>query len=181
MAAGRRGRCRSRTARDDPVTVDAQGFPQARVLILKAVDVQGWHFAVNSVSQKGHDLEANPAAALTFYWPSLVRQVRIGGIVVSDGAEASADDFLARPMESRAMALTLRQSQPLADDAELAAEIDKAYRRLTEDPGLVPDEWISYSVQAHHVEFWEGTSDRRHRRLHYRRNGKLWDRTRLWP
>jgi pyridoxine/pyridoxamine 5'-phosphate oxidase len=70
-------------------TVDAQGLPRARVLILKAVDANGWHFAVNSVSQKGRDLSANPTAALTFYWPALVRQVRIGGTVIGDGAEAN--------------------------------------------------------------------------------------------
>ena len=58
-------------------TVDAHGMPRGRVLILKAVDEHGWHFAVSSVSQKGRDLAVNPVAALTFYWPALVRQVRI--------------------------------------------------------------------------------------------------------
>jgi pyridoxamine 5'-phosphate oxidase len=162
-------------------TVDAQGLPRARVLILKAVDANGWHFAVNSVSQKGRDLSANPAAALTFYWPALVRQVRVGGTVVSDGADASAQDFLARPLGSRAMALTLRQSQPLSDDSELAAEIDKAHRTLDDDPDFVPDEWISYAVAPHYVEFWEGAADRRHQRLSYQRNGDHWDLGRLWP
>ena len=145
-------------------TVDAHGLPQARVLIVKAVDTNGWHFAVNSVSQKGRDLAAKPAAALTFYWPALVRQVRIAGVVVNDGPDASARDFLARPQGSRAMALTLRQSQPLLDNAELEAEIEKAYRRLDDNPGLVPEEWISYALQPQHVEFWEGASDRRHQR-----------------
>lgn len=92
-------------------TVDMQGMPRARVLILKAVDEHGWHFAVSSVSQKGRDLASHPVAALTFYWPALVRQVRIVGPVISDGPQASADDFLARPLGSRAMALMLRQSQ----------------------------------------------------------------------
>lgn len=162
-------------------TVDAQGMPRARVLILKAVDSNGWHFAVSSVSQKGRDLAAHPAAALTFYWPALVRQVRIAGAVVSDGPLASADDFLARPLGSRAMALTLRQSQPLGDIAELQAEIDKAHRKLDDDPDLVPDEWVSYAVRPNEVEFWEGSADRRHRRLNYHRVGDRWDRTQLWP
>jgi pyridoxamine 5'-phosphate oxidase len=162
-------------------TVDAQGMPRARVLILKAVDANGWHFAVSSVSQKGRDLASHPAAALTFYWPSLVRQVRITGAVARDGSRASADDFLTRPLGSRAMALTLRQSQPLGDVAELDAEIEKAYRKLNDDPGLVPDEWVSYAVQPSEVEFWEGSADRRHRRLSYFRVGERWDRTQLWP
>lgn len=162
-------------------TVDAQGLPQARVLIVKAVDAAGWHFAVSSVSQKGRDLAANHAAALTFYWPALVRQVRIGGVVVNDGPEASARDFQARPLGSRAMALTLRQSQPLINSSELESEIEKAHRKLHDNPDLVPDEWISYAVRPHHVEFWEGSPDRRHRRLRYQRNGISWDRGRLWP
>lgn len=162
-------------------TVDAQGMPRARVLILKAADERGWHFAVSSVSQKGRDLAANPAAALTFYWPALVRQVRIVGAVVGDGVQASADDFRARSLGSRAMALTLRQSQPLCDDAELDAEIDKAHRKLDDDPGLVPDEWVSYAVWPSEVEFWQGSPDRRHRRLSYQRAGDGWERTLLWP
>lgn len=162
-------------------TVNADGCPQARVLILKAVDAQGWHFAVSSVSQKGLDLAAHPAAALTFYSPAMVRQIRICGTVVSDGVEASAADFLARPLGSRAMALTLRQSQPLSDAAEVDTELEKAYRRLADDPGLVPDEWISYAVQPALVEFWEGATDRRHQRLRYRRDGARWERELLWP
>ncbi|QLL05973.1 pyridoxine/pyridoxamine 5'-phosphate oxidase [Mycobacterium vicinigordonae] len=162
-------------------TVDSRGMPRARVLILKAVDDRGWHFAVSSTSQKGRDLRAHAAAALTFYWPALVRQVRVTGVVVSDGERASAEDFLARPVASRAIALTLRQSQPLVDPTELDAEIDKALRKLTDEPGLVPAEWISYAVRPSEVEFWEGTPDRRHRRLSYYRVGDTWDRTQLWP
>lgn len=162
-------------------TVDSQGMPRARVLILKAVDDAGWHFAVSSVSQKGRDLDAHPAAALTFYWPALVRQVRVVGAVISDGAAASAEDFRARPVSSRALALTLRQSQPLHDVSELDTEIDKAYRRLTDEPDLVPDEWMSYAVFPNEVEFWEGSLDRRHRRLAYYRVDDGWERTQLWP
>jgi pyridoxamine 5'-phosphate oxidase len=162
-------------------TVDAQGMPRARVLILKAVDERGWHFAVSSVSQKGRDLAAHPAAALTFYWPALVRQVRVVGAVVNDGLRASADDFLARPLASRAIALTLRQSQPLHDIAELDAEIDKAHRRLKDGLDVVPAEWVSYAMQPSEVEFWQGSSDRRHWRLSYHRAEDGWDRTRLWP
>lgn len=162
-------------------TVDRDGLPRARVLILKAVDQDGWHFAVNTVSQKGRDLDANPVAALTFYWPALVRQVRVSGQVVSDGPAASAADFLARPLGSRAMALTRRQSQPLADLAELDTEIDKARRQLEDDPELVPDEWVSYAVRPVEVEFWQGAPDRRHHRLIYRRARGGWDVSRLWP
>jgi len=162
-------------------TVDAQGLPRARVLILKAVDDTGWHFAVNTVSQKGRDLAANPVAALTFYWPSLVRQVRVAGPVVSDGATYSAADFLARPLGSRAMALTRRQSQPLVDAGELDTEIAKAHSVLEREPDLVPDEWVSYAVRPTEVEFWQGSADRRHVRLLYRRVDDDWETGQLWP
>jgi pyridoxamine 5'-phosphate oxidase len=162
-------------------TVDQQGLPRARVLILKAADSAGWHFAVSTVSQKGRDLDANPVAALTFYWPALVRQVRVVGRVVSDGPAASAADFLARPLGSRAMALTLRQSQPLVDPTELGTEIAKAQHRLEVDPDLVPEEWVSYAVEPAEVEFWQGARDRRHLRLHYHRTDGGWDVSRLWP
>lgn len=162
-------------------TVDAQGLPRARVLILKAVDNDGWHFAVSTESQKGRDLAANPVAALTFYWPQVVRQVRIVGPVITDGIDAGAQDFLARPPGSRAMALTLRQSQPLLDPAELDTELEKAEYRLSVDPDLVPAEWVSYAVRPIEVEFWEGSSDRRHARLHYHRVADEWDTSRLWP
>lgn len=162
-------------------TVDAQGLPRARVLILKAVDDDGWHFAVNTVSQKGRDLAANPVAALTFYWPSLVRQVRVVGPVIADGAAYSAADFLARPVGSRAMALTRRQSQPLTDPGELDTEIAKAQTALEREPGLVPDEWVSYAVRPSEVEFWQGATDRRHVRLAYRRVDDGWEMGQLWP
>ncbi|MEZ0049766.1 pyridoxamine 5'-phosphate oxidase [Mycobacterium sp. MAA66] len=162
-------------------TVDAQGLPRARVLILKAVDNAGWHFAVNTVSQKGHDLNANPVAALTFYWPSLVRQVRVVGPVVNDGAAESAADFLARPVGSRAMALTRRQSQPLTDLSELETEYQKAQSELETEPRLVPDEWVSYAVRPVEIEFWQGAKDRRHVRLAYRRIDDEWEISRLWP
>ena len=82
-------------------TVDAQGAPRARVLIVKAIDENGWHFAASSASQKGRDLSSHPVAALTFHWPAVVRQVRLVGTVVDDGAQASAADFLSRPIGSR--------------------------------------------------------------------------------
>ncbi|SHQ44750.1 Pyridoxamine 5'-phosphate oxidase [Mycobacteroides abscessus subsp. bolletii] len=129
-------------------TVDTAGMPRARVLILKAIDQDGWHFAASSVSQKGRDLSANPAAALTFHWPEVVRQVRVVGAVADDGDQVSAADFLGRPVGSRAMALTLRQSQPLVDPAEIDAEIEKAHRKLADDPELVPDECVSYCRAA---------------------------------
>lgn len=163
-------------------TVDAVGRPDARVLILKDVDAAGWHFAISTVSRKGADLAAHPVAALTFYWPALVRQVRVRGAVVADPAAVSRADFLARPAGSRAMALTRRQSQPFADTAELDRALEKGHHDLDLDPELVPDEWASRAVRPDSVEFWQGDPDRRHQRLRYdRAAGGGWTRTALWP
>lgn len=166
-------------------TVDAQARPSARVLICKDVDETGWHFAVSSVSQKGRELAANPAVALTFYWPALGRQVRVRGLARPDPPEVTAADFVDRPAGSRAMALTRRQSEPYLDPVELDEALDealdKARLELERTPSLVPDEWISYAVRADTVEFWQADRGRRHRRLRYERADDGWAQTLLWP
>jgi pyridoxamine 5'-phosphate oxidase len=78
-------------------TVDGQGQPSSRMLILKNIDDDGWHFATSRTSRKGRELRGNPRAALNFYWPSLGRQVRVAGPVVELSAEASARDWDERP------------------------------------------------------------------------------------
>jgi pyridoxamine 5'-phosphate oxidase len=165
-------------------TVDRSGQPDARVLILKDADAAGWHFAVSSVSQKGADLAACPAAALTFHWPELVRQVRVRGPVAADPPAVSAADFRARSDGSRAMALTRRQSQPLGAAAELDEALDKARLDLDADPDLVPEEWVSYAVRPRRVEFWQGDPERRHQRLLYEADPDRpggWSTALLWP
>jgi pyridoxamine 5'-phosphate oxidase len=165
-------------------TVDRDGQPDARVLILKDADPAGWHFAVSAVSPKGTDLAACPAAALTFYWPELVRQVRVRGPVAADPPEVSAADFRARSDGSRAMALTLRQSRALGRAGELDEALDRARQELAADPGLVPAQWVSYAVRARRVEFWQGDQKRRHQRLRYEadpRHPGGWTRGQLWP
>jgi pyridoxamine 5'-phosphate oxidase len=78
-------------------TVDGSGRPSSRMLILKNIDDDGWHFATSRTSRKGRELSANPHAALNFYWPSLGRQVRVAGSVIELSAEASARDWAERP------------------------------------------------------------------------------------
>lgn len=162
-------------------TVDAQSRPSARVLILKDIDATGWHFAVSSVSRKGRELDRNPAVALTFYWPTLARQVRVGGVVRADPPGVTAADFLARPAGSREMALTRRQSEPYTAHAELDEALHKARLELAATPSMVPDEWVSYTVAADTVEFWQADAQRRHQRLRYERDGHSWTSTLLWP
>ncbi|WP_243654694.1 pyridoxine/pyridoxamine 5'-phosphate oxidase [Nocardia alba] len=162
-------------------TVAADGRPSARVLILKDVDATGWHFAINAGSRKGLELAANPVAALTFYWPQVVRQVRISGPVVADSPQVAAADFLARPIGSRQIALTGRQSQIFHADSELEDALEKARVELEASPDSVPTGWTSYAVQPDEVEFWQGDPARLHKRLRYERIDGGWGRNRLWP
>lgn len=163
-------------------TLDDQGLPDARVLILKAFDRSGrWAFASSAASTKGQQLSTHPVAALTFSWPSLARSVRIRGPVAPDTAEASAADFRERSIGARAIALSGRQSATLDDPSRLDQEIAAARRQLDQRPDLIDEAWRRYWLTADSVEFWQGLSDRKHRRLRYVRRDGRWDRRRLRP
>jgi pyridoxamine 5'-phosphate oxidase len=161
-------------------TVD-DGNPTARVLILKNLTGHDWQFATGSGSPKGRQLAAHPHAALTFFWPAVGRQIRIRGAVRPLSPDDGARDFLARPPGSRAEALIGRQSQVLADPAELDAALAEAYARVEDDPDLVAPHWTLYGVRAEQVEFWQGDAERRHTRLRYSRTGDTWSKEMLWP
>lgn len=161
-------------------TADTSGRPSARVLILKDVTPEDavWHFASSAASGKGVQLEANPVAALTFYWPTVGRQVRIEGTVSPDPPAVSAADFLARSPGARALAGIGRQSRPLSDPAEIAAAVTATIESRANT--TVPAHWRSYAVRADTVEFWQADPERRHQRLRYTRAAD-WSRTLLWP
>jgi pyridoxamine 5'-phosphate oxidase len=163
-------------------TFDGDGGPDARVLVLKDLDEEGWWFATSSESPKGRQLSARPHAALTFYWPALGRQVRVRGPVVRGSQERSATDFRARGAGARAVALASRVSEPLAEEAFLDDAVREARSTLTDVPDLVAPTWQTYAVVAQQVEFWQADPDRRHTRLQYERTDTdRWARRRLWP
>ena len=151
-------------------TVAVDGRPSSRMLILKDVEPEGrWYFASTSTSRKGRELAERPYAALGFYWPQMGRQIRIGGRVEPAGRERSQADFLARPPASRMEGLVGRQSDVLANPAELAAALDAARAEVEADPQRVAPAWTLYGLRADEVEFWQGDKDRRHIRLRYQR------------
>lgn len=162
-------------------TVGADGDPSARVLIVKDVSPDGWHFAADAGSRKGRELAAHPAAALTFYWSLLARQVRVRGRVTESESGTSAADFLARSPGARAEALIGLQSTPLADLATRDAAVREAASRIEREPGLVAAGWTLYTLRADSVEFWQGDRDRRHTRVDYTRTDDGWNRGLLWP
>ncbi|MBN9364888.1 MULTISPECIES: pyridoxal 5'-phosphate synthase [unclassified Devosia] len=162
-------------------SVDAEGQPDARILILKDVDAAGWCFASDAQSPKGRQLAANPRVALTFYWPRLGQQVRVRGTASPAPRQRSAADFLARSATARAIASLGRQSRPLEHIGALAAPYEVALRQQQHEPAPVSDSWTLYVVAASSVEFWQGRNDRRHVRLRYERSDGHWRKQLLWP
>ena len=164
-------------------TVDEHGWPDARVLILKNVDKDGWHFSIKGNSPKARQLDGQSQAALTFYWPALGKQIRLRGQAHILSQQVCADDFLGRPIGSRASAIVSRQSEILQDEAELNQRLVDAQVYLDAHPNHVEPGWRVYALAPTVVEFWQGASDRNHKRLRYTRNAKGtgWETARLWP
>ncbi|MFC9786559.1 pyridoxal 5'-phosphate synthase [Rhodococcus sp. NPDC127528] len=163
-------------------TATATGDVDARVLILKDVDKRGWWFSGTTDSPKGRQLAANAAAALTFYWPGLGRQVRVRGRVEAGPAEVSARDYLERSVTARAVAAASSQSEPLVDEAEYDRAIAATVARIEADPGYVAPGWQAWCLVPDSVEFWLADPGRRHRRWRYRRAVPTgWSTETLWP
>lgn len=162
-------------------TIDENGVPDARVLILKNLDHRGWHFATTGSGPKGRQIALNPSVALTFYWPQLGRQVRLRGMALEAEAHERDADFRARGPGAKAAALIARQSEVLGSPQELEDAFARQCRRLQEEPDLVAPSWALFIVMPHEVEFWQGDSERRHRRLRYKREKTGWIREQLWP
>jgi pyridoxamine 5'-phosphate oxidase len=163
-------------------TVDPDGLPDVRVVLLREADERGWQFATDRRSAKGRQLAARPDAALGFHWPEQGRQIRVRGKVFDLGLAASAADFLERSPRSRLASLSSVQSDVLGDASDVTLALDEARRLLAEDPDFVPESHVVYTVVPISVEFWQGEpSSRRHPRLRYRRSADSWAKERLWP
>ena len=162
-------------------TVDADGTPTARVVLLKGVDERGFVFFTNYESRKGQALEATGRAALVFWWPALSRQVRVEGPVERVSAAESDAYFSTRPRESNLSAMASPQSRVIPSRDWLSAQVAEV-RRVWEDKVLErPERWGGYRVVPHLLEFWQGRQDRLHDRVCYRRDGKTWRIERLAP
>ncbi|MEU9377044.1 pyridoxal 5'-phosphate synthase [Streptomyces sp. NPDC048255] len=164
-------------------TVDGEGRPDVRILMLHDADSRGWHFATHATSAKGRQLAGQPAAALAFYWPSVARQVRIRGRVTACGPQESRADLAVRSRGALASALTGRQSEVLGSREELERASAAAWERAEAEPDAPAPTWTRYVLEASEVEFFQGDAARRHTRLRYRRpaGDAAWIRELLWP
>jgi pyridoxamine 5'-phosphate oxidase len=162
-------------------TVDADGAPDARIVLLKDVDARGFTFYSNRESAKGLELEARPVAALTFHWKSLRRQVRVRGAVEPVTPDEADAYFASRARESRIGAWASDQSRPLDDRQTLEAAVVRETARFEGLDVPRPDRWIGWRVIPHAVEFWRDRPFRLHDRLRFTRAGENWRPERLWP
>lgn len=162
-------------------TVDAEGRPHCRVLLLKGLDEQGFTFFTNYTSAKGQQLEARPFAAMTFFWPTLERQVRIEGDVVKVTAQESDAYYQVRPLGSRIGAWASPQSQVIADREELSGLLQATQARFSDTQPHCPEHWGGYRLLPQRIEFWQGRPSRLHDRLNYLLEGTDWKRERLAP
>jgi pyridoxamine 5'-phosphate oxidase len=159
-------------------TADAEGRPSARMLLLKGADEQGFTFFTGYESRKGRELEANPRAALVFYWRPLGRQVRVEGTVRRLSAEESDAYWATRPPRSRAAAAASRQSEPFTSRDELEAEFA---RLLPGEEVPRPERWGGYVLEPDAIELWQHRDDRLHERVRYTRASEGWRAEQLAP
>lgn len=164
-------------------TADADGLPNVRMVLFKAVESSGFVFYSNSESVKGQELRANMRAAAVLHWKSLRRQVRFRGpvTIVSD-AEADAY-FATRPLQSRIGAWASRQSRPLESRFALAAAAAKYAAKFAFGEVPRPPYWLGYRISPLYLEFWLEGAFRLHDRIAFRRRTEqdVWRKERLYP
>lgn len=164
-------------------TVDADGLPDIRMVLLKGHDERGFVFYTNRDSQKGREMAAQPKAALVMHWKSLNRQVRVRGPVSIVSAEESDAYFASRPRLSQIGAWASKQSAPL--ESRMAFEKAVAVQTARFGLGTVPrpDYWIGYRITPLVIEFWADRPFRLHDRIEFRRSAPdaAWSKTRLYP
>jgi len=161
-------------------TVNAEGKPTARILLLKDYSDDGYCFFTNYESKKGEDLKQNPYAAMVFFWPQLEKQIRIEGRIEKLKSDYSDQYFMARPVGSRRAAAVSPQSSILKDRTELEQAIEK-HKKKHDETFRRPDFWGGYQLIPEKFEFWQGRESRLNDRIEYVLNDGNWIFHRLAP
>lgn len=163
-------------------TVDSEGKPSARTVLLKGFDEKGFIFYTNYDSQKGQELARNPNIAVVFLWKDLERQIRIDGRAKKITREASLKYFQSRPKGSQIGAWASPQSQVIPDRSILEDNVKQLKERYKREENLpLPEHWGGYQIEPQVMEFWQGRSSRLHDRIRYQLAGGIWKIDRLAP
>jgi pyridoxamine 5'-phosphate oxidase len=162
-------------------TVDEDGMPDSRMVLLKDIDDRGFAFYSNRESAKGRQLETHPVAALLFHWKTLRRQVRVRGRVEPVSVAEADAYFASRARDSRIGAWASDQSRPAPDRAALEDAVARETARFEGADVPRPERWIGWRVIPRSVEFWRDRPFRLHDRVRFERSNEGWTRTRLQP
>jgi pyridoxamine 5'-phosphate oxidase len=163
-------------------TVNDQGKPSARIVLLKGIENKKFLFYSNYQSKKGKELETNAACALTFFWPDLERQVRIEGVAERVDVKTSEAYFQSRPRNSQIGAWASPQSAIIKDRTLLEERVIKIEQKFEGLPILPkPNQWGGYQIEPFMIEFWQGRASRLHDRIEFTKIDQVWKIHRLAP
>lgn len=163
-------------------TINQHNRPSCRIVLLKGIEKRRFVFFTNYQSAKGKDLEANPACALTFFWPELERQVRVEGVATRVEESASEAYFKSRPRGSQIGAWSSPQSTIIEDSELLNQRVKQIETRFKGQETLPrPKQWGGYAVDPFLLEFWQGRPNRLHDRILYTRDDQNWKINLLAP
>jgi pyridoxamine 5'-phosphate oxidase len=164
-------------------TVDQDGLPDVRMVLLKGFDASGFVFYTHIASQKGREIAANPKAAAVFHWKSLRRQVRIRGTVTPVTAAEADEYFASRPRQAQIGAWASKQSQPLESRFAFEQAIARETARHLVGAVPRPPGWGGYRIAPVAMEFWHDRPFRLHDRIEFRRAAPdgAWTKTRMYP
>ena len=162
-------------------TVDPEGKPWQRMVLLKGFDERGFVFYTNLGSRKASDITSNPQVSLQFPWLQLDRQVIVGGMAERLADNENSDYFKSRPISSQLAAWASEQSSPIASREVLEAQFNAVQQRFESGEVPLPEFWGGYRIVPREFEFWQGGENRLHDRFSFQRDGDSWIISRLSP
>ncbi len=162
-------------------TIDKDGYPNARVVLIRKIDEQGFCFFTNTRSQKGEELNQNPKAAINFHWKTLKQQIRVRGDIIRVSDEESNAYYTSRPLGNRIGAWASLQSQTLQSRQDLIDRVSAYEKKFGNNPPR-PEHWGGYRLIPTSIEFWQEQEHRLHRRIRYQKAATGdWEVRELYP